>query len=478
MIQTSRYNPWENVNRDIAQVGNAYSESEKRRLLEEQRLGLAAALAPRTREAEAVPPSEDYQPESYQAPSFSLSNAARQPMPAPQPPMMGAGEPQGSAFSLGSSTPQQGTPGQPARTEGVPWSERLSDGMNYMAGQGNLQGIADLGDVMDITDKIEDKQSIGVITKMMTAVGEMKKAGLGDPAIKVKLKELVGNLNRMGAKVDPNSIDQWDFSRQDIGLLDTGGGQKVAAVTQPDGTTKLMLIKPPNPTGRADDYWDRRLDLEEKRLAQSGERVAQGWNRLSPDEEYARTAARTEGGEIVKMKDNVINAEHSNINLDRAEAILKKDPNNTIGAVAEFKAFLGKLDPAFEEILNTGDRNAFRRLMTANIGTYKPLLGPQISNTDAALMSVWAGATERSPAAVAEGIRMMREINNSVIAGYSERRKSGEKAAPKAKPYLKTGIDNKLDKNKVHTVKSDADYNALPSGATFTGPDGVKRRKP
>ena len=27
-------------------------------------------------------------------------------------------------------------------------------------------------------------------------------------------------------------------------------------------------------------------------------------------------------------------------------------------------------------------------------------------------------------------------------------------------------------------IKSDADYNALPSGATFVGPDGKTRRKP
>jgi len=459
MIQTSNYNPWEGIGDKILNTSDRMMEAKKRQLVEEQRLGLANALAPRTRDVPAVPPSEDYKAESYQPPSFNLAQAANT----------------GSGFSLGGVTPQQGTPGVAGYTEQVPFQERAVDGMNYLASQGNLQGIADLGEAVDITDKIQDKQSVGVISKMMKSVKEMKAGGLSDDAIRQELKRQAEIMNRMGAKIDSSTIDSWDFSRQDIGLLDTGDGQKVAAVSQPDGTTKLMLIKPPNPTGRADDYWDRRLDLEKQRLDQSRERLAQGWNRLDPNEIYGRETSKTEAGEIVKMKPLVVAAEQSNITLNRAEEIFKKDPNNTIGAVAEFKAFLGKLDPAFEEILNTGDRNAFQRLMTANIGTYKPLLGPQISNTDAALMSVWAGATEKSPRAVAEGIRMMREINNSVISGYSERRKSGEGAAPKSKPYLKTGID---DKNKVHTVKSDADYNALPSGATFTGPDGVKRRKP
>lgn len=56
-----------------------------------------------------------------------------------------------------------------------------------------------------------------------------------------------------------------------------------------------------------------------------------------------------------------------------------------------------------------------------------------------------------------------------------------DKAATRLKQMtdsMNTDEQNKKDENGRHKVTSDEEYNALPSGAEFTGPDGVPRRKP
>ena len=49
---------------------------------------------------------------------------------------------------------------------------------------------------------------------------------------------------------------------------------------------------------------------------------------------------------------------------------------------------------------------------------------------------------------------------------------------PNGKTKEKTERMNMGAKGGTTKISSDADYNALPSGATFIGPDGKTRRKP
>jgi hypothetical protein len=307
---------------------------------------------------------------------------------------------------------------------------------DYLASRGDWEGLKNFGNAIDVSSKI-DQRSQTMLTNVMKSVSDMRKAGFDTASIKQALQIQADNLNRLNGQqiIDPRTIDTIDVNAAgDLITQDIGGGQKAIMVTQPNGMVTVHVV---------DTTKQQRVSNETQRINQSNERIQQGWARLNPrlqaELESSKAAGKQESEALIKGKDDYYNAQDSMEIVDEAEALIKKNPRNIGGVTAKFRGWLGSIDPLFEDVLNSGDRKVFERLMMNNMEAFKKLLGPQISNSDATLMFNLSGAGDTSLASIQQALRNIRRKNQTVIKTFERRQASVGRAAPATIPYTGTG---------------------------------------
>lgn len=343
----------------------------------------------------------------------------------------------GPTLASAAVAPMTGIVPEPAKklTREVPKYSREeldNEAATFAASRGDWEALKGMGSFQDITSKI-DKRHMDTIKQITDSIRDMRKAGIDVESIKRIAKQNANNLNRLNGRIvfDPAMLDNIDVNAAgDLVTKDMGGGQVLALISQPDGRITAQLID--TTKGQRVANTSRQLDLSEERLKQ-------GWARLNPrlqaELEASKAAGKKESEEVIKMKDAYYNAQDANKLLDDAEAIFNKDPRQIAGTLAKVRAWIGEIDPALEEALRSGDRKEFSRLMMNNADTFKKLLGPQISNSDAELMFKLSGATASSPAEIRATFKTLRKRNDDTIRQYERRAGGLGGPAPATTPY-------------------------------------------
>lgn len=442
------YNPWMGYNEGMQTLGNTFDtlserrrqeqldfENQKLRNIQMQNASLDLAEKQRRMTAlegyrglgktlsQPVGTTETPNPEyaSLEAGMVGPPQTATNPAEALQQ-QAGAKEAQGllAATPKILSTPQYLSPEQ-----------QKTSRLDYLMNQGMLDEATQYAKLMNVSESL-DSQTLGRLERMNKVMNMaiMQTAKPDASGVMQPDYEAAKNYLRMIAPslgIPAADVDKLNFS-----ML---GGQLVAYFKSPDGTYlamsmadpgKLVKIESkdwgPNRTGieqTKNELRSRELDIREKnlevaraRVAQGGARIQQAWARLDPSLQgeiaQAQAVGREGGKEIVGSAKA---AKDSTLSIKVLNDLEGKLDKIDFGVAGKVKGFLGRMSPTAEIALNTGDYNAFSVAAPELMKSMKELLGPQISNADAAMMLKFSGGDLMSKAATQAAIAKLKQFH-------------------------------------------------------------------
>lgn len=186
------------------------------------------------------------------------------------------------------------------------------------------------------------------------------------------------------------------------------------------------------------------------------------------------------GEQQAALMDAGRNAASNNMRLGQLDALLAKAPQGASGAFTQFAGSLGIPMKGLDEL------QAAQALINQMVPGQRPPGSGTMSDADLALFKQSLPAIINQPGGNQKIIATARAINEYTIqqAAIAERVANRE-ITPAEGRALQASIPNPLESfgaadmpSDAPKISSDAEFDALPSGAEFIDPEGNRRRKP
>lgn len=328
----------------------------------------------------------------------------------------------------------------PTITKQVPIQQRLAAGATYAAGRGDTDLAAKLANSIDITNKIAATGQMPELDAMMKTANNIIGLGGNSDTVKSILKQKYPQLS--------DKIDAMNFERN-VGTLKLADGREAVVVTQPDGKQSVHIV---NQTGMNPELKQQELVLKRRQLELSSERNQLAALRLNPDLqarlEQAKKVGGAQGKAAQEASDKAMVAELTIKRMDDLEAKINS-PDMQWGVAGELATKLGTLSPTLSKLLQTGQMEQLLVSAPDLMLDMKKLLGPQISNADAAMMMRFTGGDFRSKERVLAAINRIR---NSAQKDISDAATMASRIYSPAARRMVTGKQEPFSKDTIRTL--------------------------
>lgn len=337
----------------------------------------------------------------------------------------------------------------------------------------------------DVT-AVMDEQKLMKSTKLMTRAFQLKQSGKTKDEVKQIMSQEI-----VAAGEDPNTLlanlDN-TFSTPtglvthvpDAGMavvLDISGGKPKTSVLKLSGKSEeeLALAQERNDIARA------RLGQNKDNLENQKQRIAQGWQRLDPNEMAKRGQAEMVGKEQGKYTVELAKkVDEGAITMQKIGEIRSKinDPQYQAGVLGSLRAKVGSWFPSFKALFGSNQREALQVYAPVLMTDLKSLLGPQISNSDAQMMLTMTGGDFNDPVKVDSALniietRIQQELVNAqsnianVQAPGARQMVTNKNTAPKktAAPSLSSAQKQKI----AGSVKEGQKFTFTLGGQQYSG---------
>ena len=301
----------------------------------------------------------------------------------------------------------------------VPQADRFAKAGEFLLSQGDVKSF---GALEDVTAKLNANQlkSIQAVMKFAPM--------LQSPQARIALSQQMG--------IDPKILDSVKQVQPGVYTIPDGAGGNIVYATTPTGETKVFHSKP---SGMNPELKKRELDIKQQMADQGKKRLDQGWSRLDPalqaELERAKKVAGAQGKGAVAAVEKAQQATFTLQRMNELEAKIN-DPDMQWGLAGEISTKLGTLSPEFSKLFRTGRMEELLVASPDLMLDMKKLLGPQISNSDAAMMLQFTGGDFRSKARVQSAIERIRAMAaNDIEVGRSM---TQNVATPSARRMIQT----------------------------------------